>query len=75
MYFDKEPMELLQDLKEYDDDYEYYRLIIFRKSFFSSFYKKIYMTLIFFLTKGTFLKLFTCTVMTTMIMKEQITHM
>ena len=34
MYFDKEPMELLQDLKEYDDDYEYYRLIVFRKSYF-----------------------------------------
>ena len=42
MYFDKEPMELLQDLKEYDDDYEYYRLIIFRKSFFHHFIKNLH---------------------------------
>ena len=57
MYFDKEPMELLQDLKEYDDDYEYYRLIIFRKSFFSPFHKKKSTWLYFFFDKRDFLKI------------------
>ena len=57
MYFDKEPMELLQDLKEYDDDYEYYRLIIFRKSSLSPFYKKNLRDFNIFFDKRAFLKI------------------
>ena len=50
-------MELLQDLKEYDDDYEYYRLIVFRKSFFSPFYKKNLHDFNTFFDKSDFLKI------------------